>query len=432
MLRLIVFTLFIAALGGLAAWLAEHPGQVTLLWLGWRIDTSAAFMLACTLTLAACGTAVFSLARYVLVSPRRWRGRRRSKRSALGLNAVTHSLIAFAEGDMQNARRRLEHAKNYLGEAPITLLLTAQLARREDRPGEVRAVLEAMLEHQETRLLAARGLSEYHDTPAQAAQALPHAQAAYALKRRDLRQLRRLISVHTRLGQWQEAQHVLKRALLTAPAHERRRLSALVYCAQAQKLEREGALSSALPFARLAARQLPDFIPAYLLIATLAQQGKQEGQALAALQQGWKKAPHPLLAHALLALLKQRPPAEVFKIVRKTVRTQQAHEESHLLLAEAATRAKAWSEARLALKAALAVRESVRACTLMATLETAQYGDTDASAKWSLRATAGAPDPQWTCEACAHIIPAWQPHCPRCEGFDTLQWKRRALRYAAD
>ena len=46
MIRLIIYVLVLAALISGAVWFANDPGEVTVLWRGWRIDTSVGILLA--------------------------------------------------------------------------------------------------------------------------------------------------------------------------------------------------------------------------------------------------------------------------------------------------------------------------------------------------------------------------------------------------
>ncbi len=431
MIRLTVFVLGLAAVAGVAAWLSLNPGRVTLYWLGWRIDTSAAFlMFIIALSALACAL-LASLVAALLRLPLGWKQRQQKRNYALGLSAVTHSLAALAGGQVPVARKELKNVKKYLGEAPITLLLTAQISKLEGKDADTRLALEAMLRHKETRLIAAKGLSEYHHRREQAEHALPHARRAFTLNPRDADALRTLISLYARLGQWQEAEQTLKRSSLAVNRAERRRLHAITYYARAEALKAAHEYEAAFAFASMASKQLPDFVPAAALAAWLANAGARKETAVRILQQEWKRTPHAQLARELLAVLKDAPAAEQWKTVQRVVKSNPDHEESLLLKAETAIGGRLWDEARRALKAALNLRESGRACRLMAELETAQYQDSEATARWSIRASSAGAEPEWTCHTCSYSEAEWHTHCPRCHSFDTMEWKQRSLRYAA-
>jgi HemY protein len=67
---------------------------------------------------------------------------------------------------------------------------------------------------------------------------------------------------------------------------------------------------------------------------------------------------------------------------------------------------------------------------LWADLEDAEHGAGPAARDWLLRAAEAPADPAWTCSRCSGNVPLWQPTCPHCAAFDTLQWRPAPL--AAD
>lgn len=426
MLRLIAYTLLFALLGLAGMWLSLHPGRFTLTWLGWRVDASASALPAIFALLVGLAMLLFA----VLRLPRRIRAHQRHQHAAKGLGALTQSMVALAAGDMRGAKLQLKDAQKFLGPAPITLLLAAQMARLEGDETETRGLLEAMLGHRETRRIAAKGLSEYHERRGQAAQALPHAKMAAGDDPRDSKALSTLVGAHARLGQWQEAERALKRVAWIVPRKERHRLLAHIYCARARDLKAAGQYMTAFSFMRSAVKLMPDSAPMAALAAEMAPGDQRVAIASKIIRNAWRKQPHAVLADALLSVMDYARPADLLKTARKVAATNPEHEESHLLLARAEMHAKEWDEARRSLKDALSERESARACRMMADIEEAQYHDAEATARWRLRASDAEPDPEWVCDLCATTSPAWEPHCPGCHAMGSMEWKRRSLRYA--
>ena len=58
----------------------------------------------------------------------------------------------------------------------------------------------------------------------------------------------------------------------------------------------------------------------------------------------------------------------------------------------------------------------------MAAIECGQGADDVVVRGWLARALTAPRGPQWVCESCQHIHPAWTPTCDNCEKFDTLAW----------
>ena len=59
----------------------------------------------------------------------------------------------------------------------------------------------------------------------------------------------------------------------------------------------------------------------------------------------------------------------------------------------------------------------------MAAIERGE-GSADAVVRgWLAKALTAPRGPQWICDNCQHIHPAWEPVCTNCSGFDTLTWR---------
>ena len=112
--------------------------------------------------------------------------------------------------------------------------------------------------------------------------------------------------------------------------------------------------------------------------------------------------------------------------VDKLASANPVHKESHVAVAEAAIEARAWATARRHLEAVADGDAEARVCRLMAALEEAEQGDGPAAQVWRERAAQAAPDPAWSCGACAGAAQQWQAHCPACGAFDSLAWDAAA------
>src|SRR5882724_3853420 len=155
MLRTLFFFLKLAVLLAVAVWLAERPGQVSLVWLGYRIDTSVGILLAAVLVLAVIVALLYRLWRFLVRSPRQIARARHDKRRREGYRALTQGMVAVAAGD---AQRQSKKAGLLLEEPPLTLLLAAQAAQLNGDEAAARRYFEAMLERPETSFLGVRGL----------------------------------------------------------------------------------------------------------------------------------------------------------------------------------------------------------------------------------------------------------------------------------
>ena len=99
MLRALRYGIVLALLVAAAVWLAEQPGAVTLVWRGYRLDTSVGVLIAVVATIAVIAALVYRFWRFLRHAPatvtQAWRDRRRRH----GYEALTRGMVAVAAGD---------------------------------------------------------------------------------------------------------------------------------------------------------------------------------------------------------------------------------------------------------------------------------------------------------------------------------------------
>ncbi len=430
MLRLLVYTFLLIFFAAGAAWLAAYPGSVTMVWLGWRLDATMAALIAALVVICAFTAFWALLIRALLLVPRRMRRRKRDRAYGLGLRSATEGLVALAIGDVETARHRAKKTRQHLHDAPLALLLSAQIARVDGKDADLRRYLEQLLAHRETRFLAARNLSAYCDRNDNASAALDYAEQAHTMRPKDPVSSENLVGLYTRLGRWEEAERALRQAGRGMSRPERQRLRGLSALAQAVKLEEAGQPALARDAALQATRLLPGFAPASALAARLLAADGHKATAIKVLHSSWKHTPHPMLASTLSAILVDAPLKTLMKFQRRMAAIHPEHPESHLLLAQGALQNRDWKTARHSLSAALAHEETIRGCRLMVELERDAYGDDEATARWQIRAE-NAKEGVWECESCHHTTPHWQPHCPTCHAFGKFLWRSRGVKAKA-
>src|ERR1700712_4882562 len=99
MIRVIFFLVFVALLALGVAWMADRPGDIVLVWQGYRIETSLMVMVVALAAVIVAAMLVWSLLRTMLRSPdlvAMFIGQRRGVR---GYNAISRGLIAIGSGD---------------------------------------------------------------------------------------------------------------------------------------------------------------------------------------------------------------------------------------------------------------------------------------------------------------------------------------------
>jgi HemY protein len=416
--------LFLAAVGLLAfgvAWLADRPGEVTVLWHGWRIDTSVMVVAFALATLTVVAVFLWSLLRTVLRTPDLLSMFLRNRRGTKGYLAISRGLIAIGTGDARTARKFAQEARRLAPGEPLALLLSAQTAQLSgDRPAAERAFAE-MAGRPDTKLLGLRGLfveaQRRDDQPAARAYAEEAAKATPSPGWAG----QAVLEFRCAAGDWVGALATLdsnmRSRLLDRPAYRRQRAVLLAARAlAAEETDRDDAKALVLEAVKLA----PTLVPAAVLAGRLLAEAGELRRAGRILERAWRANPHPDIAETYAHLRFGDSARDRLVRVEALAQKAPAHVESALALARAALDAREFAKARVAL-APLATQPSQRVALLMAELEEVEHGDEGRSREWMARALHAARDPAWTADG--FVSERWLPVSPVSGRLDVFQWK---------
>jgi HemY protein len=425
MIRTVLFIVFVGLLVAAGVWLAERPGEVTLAWQGWRIDTSVAVLALAVAAAAVLAALVYRFWRVLRGAPGTFFAHRRQARRERGYRALTYGMVAVAAGDADEAQRQARRADVLLGEPPLTMLLSAQSAQLNGDEAAAKQYFTAMLDRPETAFLGLRGLLMQAQRERDDGAALLLARRAYELRPRTAWVLTAYFDLLARHDRWREALPILEEAVRrgAVSAGEARHRRAVVLLGCSLESGAAGDRPAAVTYAKRAHSLDPDFLPATLRHVALMVEGGKRRPAARVLHNAWRRNPHPELARLYAAL---EPTGDVLKKVRwfeRLASHSPDHPESHIALAEAALEAQLWGAARTHLEAAAGAAPTARVCRLMAELEEKEKADMEAVRQWLLRAATAEPDSAWTCGSCGAAASAWTPRCARCDALGTLEWR---------
>lgn len=426
-MRTLIYIVEVVLVIAIAVWLADRPGTVLIEWQGYRIDTSVGILALSAFLFAVLVAGLYATWRWLRRRPREWSARRRLKRQDSGLQALSDGLVAIAAGDADSARKQTRRAGGLLDHAPMTLLLEAQTAQIAGDDAAARITFEKMLKSPETEFLGLRGLIADALRENDDARALSYARRAYALKPRTPWVLDTMISLHSRAGDWREAQRLVEESQKTkrAKGESGNRQQAVLLTERARTARTSGQLADAFAQARKANGLDPDLVPAAELVARLVAEDGRARRARKVLERSWARKPHPSLMDAYLEIgVESDAPLDRYKAVEAMVKTTRTHPESRLALAEAALNAKLWGEARTQLETLETERPTVRVFQLRARLAEEDREDTSSPEAWLERAAAADADSQWVCGDCGTVADDWAAVCGNCGGFATLEWNQ--------
>jgi HemY protein len=422
MVGVILFLVLLAAIATGAAWLADQPGTVTVVWLGRQIEFDVLTGIVGILIAAIVAMAVIALLKWLISSPRIAARAMHRKRVAKGQEAISRGIVAIGAGDRRAAEKHAHDARRLVPHAPLTLLLNAQTAQLAgDRSGAEQA-FRAMLDRPDTKILGLRGLyieaQRRGDAPAARAiadeAAKTSASATWATQA--------VLEQQGQARDWDGALASIERqyAARTIDKDTARRLRAVLLTAKAEALEDRdptGAKALAVEAVGLA----PDLVPAAAMAARLTSAAGDIRKASRLIETAWKASPHPDLAEVYAHARAGDSRSDQLKRVETLARLTPSHPEGLLAIGRFAIDAGDFAAAHRALDGLAADAPTQRVCLLMAELCARESNDQGRAREWMARALRAPKDPAWTADG--QVSDVWLPASPVTGRLDAFQWK---------
>ncbi|WP_339763711.1 heme biosynthesis HemY N-terminal domain-containing protein [uncultured Hoeflea sp.] len=424
MIRLLLFVVLVLALGFGFAWLADRPGDLSIVWQDRRIEMSLMTAVTVIVSLVAVIMISWWLIRTIILSPRTVARYFRANKRDRGYQALSTGLLAAGSGDAAMARKMNKRTKGLLkaDQEPLIHLLDVQAALIEGRHEEARKLFEAMAEDPETKLLGLRGLyleaqrqgadeaaQHYAETAADEAPHLPWAGAA-------------ALSYRTREGKWDEALKLLdrQRHAGTIAAADADRTKAVLLTARAREhvdSDPSGARDDALAALKLA----PGFPPAAVIATKALLRQDNLSKAAKILQAAWKINPHPEIAEAYVHARIGDTSADRLKRAERLEKLKPLNPQSLDAVARAALEAHRFDLAREKAEASARLQPCEGIYLLLADIEEAETDDQGRVRHWLSQAVRAPRDPAWTADG--YVSETWEPVSPVSGKLDAFEWK---------
>ncbi len=430
MRRIIGYLLVAAVVIAGAVWMSSRPGVVSVEWLGWRVETSVPLLL---LVLSLGLVMVLWVARLLaglLALPGgigRAIDRRRQRR---GLEAMGESLSALFAGEFERAHKRASDAEKGLAGSAMGRLLVARAAlagelEAGDAPGRARELHETLLDDPATEMVALRGLVELAEAGGHLADVGAYAARALALSPKAAWAVKAMVAAQVKGAAWAGAAQVLESATKNH-VMKKTESGPLIATARLAEVMANPSLSTAERVALTSKAVDADatHVPALAAHAqALAASTGSPKKAQRLLEEAWQRSPHPALATAYLGLFSNDDALQRVNRASHLAEFNPDHLESRVLVAETSAHASLWGQARVRLKEPLAAGiADARLALIMADLEEHEHQQLSKVLPWLRQAIAWGPAAGWQCKTCATRSGQWQPCCPTCNGFATLQW----------
>lgn len=424
--RLVWIWLIIFALAVVAAWFADHPGEVDIVWLGYRADTSVAVLLF--LFIVAAMILVWfdrlrSLTGRQLNALYHYAARLRARRSQ---DALVRGLVAAASGDAEGAKRHLAQAEKGSPDPRLLLLLRAQSARLSGDRMAAEDAFTAMLGSADTQGLGLAGLMAEARVRGDDDRLRELTARAHGVVLRAKGLFEAAFEGEVLAGRWPQARRLVRGALRHGVIGRQAaaRMRTVLLTAEARDLRARGEGRKALGPLRRALSLDPGFTPAAVLAADIQKSRKRRRAAMRIIEQAWARAPYPDLGRLYAELARDRDPLALLAHVRMLAGLKPGHTESRLLVARYALQAGRIPVAEDSLAPLLTPEPSARVSNLMAETARAAHGRAAGQSveAWLTRAARAPRDGFWRCGTCGRESAAWEPVCSRCRSFDSMRW----------
>jgi len=391
MTRLIIYVAGLAALIAVAVWFADDPGEVTLLWRGWRMDTSLGILLTLMAVAVLIMLGVFKLIGMIRGSAEMFAATRKDRRLKQGLAALGHGFAAVYGGQPALARKLAKDAAALLDDNAATRLLRIRAAAVNDDGAGLRTEAAHLLDAPETELSALRELAARAVKEGDVVGALNYAKRALGRKDAPKWALETVLDVQIANGRWADALGALDsktgRDIFGGATHQK--LKAELLTRIAEEALGHGDAAAAENSARKALDAGAGERAVIAHARALMVQTKTK-KAATEIEKAWTGAPSAALLRAYLAAMAGESALDQARRVEKLVAGNADHVESRLALAETSLKAQLWGQARNRLSPLLgddvAKPIQTRAALLMAELEAAERNDAAAGAAWLKRA----------------------------------------------
>lgn len=428
MFRALWSVFLLGSLAITAMWLADNPGQVSVIWLGYVIETTAAVLVCGILIITILFAFIYRFWVFVCgvpagISSYRGEGRRRR-----GYLALRRGMVAVAEGDPKEACRQVRRADDLLKEPSLTLPLSAQSAQLIGDEDSAQKFFTKMLRSSDTEFLGLRGLVNQAIKKGDNHQALKWVRQAYQLKPESDWVVRTKFELTCRAGLWREAYDALALAVQKKQVDptEAKHSRAILNYQMSIEVKASGDDAKALELSKKASNEKLEFVPAQVHLARLLKSCEKQKEATKILEAAWAHTAHPEIASAYWNLNDNSDAVARMKAAKKLAAFNPKNPASKLMLANCALNAGLWADARKNLEEVSASTEPITNtyCQLMANLEEAEHSDMTAAREWLVRAANADPDPLWVCQDCGNAADTWSALCGACGSFDKFQWRR--------
>ncbi len=423
MVRMIFWFAVLVAITLGVTWLADSPGEFSMVVRGYRIETQSiglvAFALAASFVTIWIAWGIF---KWLIGRPSALGNFFSNRREKKGRAALSTGLIAIGAGDEKAAKKAALVAERMLPDDPLAQLLAAQSAQSQGDSARVKQVYQQMSRADDTKLLGLRGLFNE-------ARREKNIEAARQIAKDALKEnpgvswaSNAMLVSYAADKDWPAVLLLLENQRVAKLIDKKTANAKKAVALTAQALEAENKdHQAAIELAIKAHRLDPSLVEAAVIAGRNLATEKAVRKASKILEKTWALSPHPDIAEVYAYAKQDASPTERLNRVKALLKRADGGQEGAKALAQAAIEAQSWETARKALSPYLEDKPSAGICTLMATIENAELGNKGRAREWLARAVHAPRDAAWT--SGGFVSEKWLPVSPVTGELGGFEWK---------
>ena len=433
MIKIVWNAVLLAIIALSAAWLSNNPGSVQMEWLGWRMQTSVAVVIA----VFVIGYAVFYafLAKPLLLLKNKilyWaRADLRAEKMAKAkvdreidrYTLLGKGLTALAAGDLETAKKlQKDIVKKFADDEVKTFVFDAQLAEAQNNTAQAMELYGKLAEEPETRLLGMRGKIRLLRLNGAPEKALKACEELLTEKNPMPWTVSEAFELQVLEKQWEKATATLEKARKMELFDKKtlKHLKASVLLEQSTETT-DAAQKERLVFE--AVETDDSLIQAVLTAAALNAEKGEIRKARKQLCKLWKTAPCWAVYEAFQALTPEKPALEAVTDLQDLLDENKDAEINALVMADASLKARLWGQAKGLLEKYLAVKSNSKRALLMMAEIAAANRDEKLAVEYGEKAAVAETEPMYVCSVCKTAFNEWHTVCPTCHTLGTMNVK---------
>ena len=423
MIKLIFLFITLIVTGYTAAFLKDEPGQIIIEWYGWFIESSVAAIILITLATIIILFYFFKLMYSLIKMPNNIKNKVIGNRNKRGMSALYSGLSAVAMNEKDLAELYYKKTKNLIKESPLKLLLEREVSKKEDKESTQIVVLEKMLLHPETKLLALKNWIDYSIKKDDKVKAFQLAKLIPINKDTPKWFFEKIILLRVYENNWQDIYKIIKLMYKYKKINNKEKADLLgkIYYGKALHDQSKGNINSALKSISLTFRYSPDFSPAIATKASLLFI-KDKNKALKYAESLWGKTPSPDLLNFFLKIYKNYTPLKMLNYINGISRQNKNNIYSNYAICHLAVKAHAWPKAKSHLEKISKKNWTKNMYIMMSKIDEMGHGNFKMSKFWIEESKSAMTDSSWGCMSCSYVSETWNLICPKCYNINKMKW----------